>query len=106
MTEVDKLVLWILKHRCKKAFNKFTAWDIKHALLHAILLDCCVVLKDGDNFVGVVVAERDDEKREIYVQNILTTKRGLMPEFIKVFKTRFADYHIKARRKGKIVSYN
>lgn len=104
----DELVMWIFKHRRNKVFKKYTVKDIKHSIVSAIADNCCVVLQDQCNssILGIVLARRDDERKLLYVENILTIRSGLMPVFVEAFVNRFPGWSIAAKRRGREVSYN
>jgi len=104
---VGNIVDYVVANRRKKAFEGWLPSEIaQHVIECAEDRSMVYAVGSDGEVVGVVTCQRFDKDKVLFVTNILTSARNLLPEFIKVFKALYPGYSLEADRRGKRVVYN
>ena len=99
MKTVLDLADWIIKHRRGKAFEGYSIWRILGQLDTCIKNESMLCVTEGANIVGVVCFEK--RINTIYVEDVLTTKPGILKKMLQVMLVKFPNYDLQGIRKGK-----
>src|SRR6266516_3688079 len=104
--QVKDLVNFVLKNRKGKAFQEWTADEIALAFSKAFMKNEAAwsINKQGE-IDGVIIAHAFPEAKILYIENILTTSRGVIKSFLQLYYKLYPGFSIEARRRGKYTSY-
>lgn len=103
---VGDVVIFIKDNRRGKAYVDWSDADILNHVLHCISLGTIHMITNPEgNIVGVTTALPQPENI-LYITGMLTTVKGLIPEFIKEFERRFPGFKLAGQRYGKIKNYD
>ena len=99
MVTLGDLVRYVLANRRGNAFLDHHEHDIAslidgYASKGTMFYAC----DQENNICGIVIASRNTEAKVVFVLQILTTESWVLPEFIKMLKTTFKGYKLKAHR--------
>jgi len=104
---LGELVKWVMDNRKGNAFKDYEerviASGIKLASDLGTLLYMC---RDDGSLCGIIVCREDQKNRLMYVVDLLTTERWVLPMFVKYFVTNYPEYTLTALRDSKPVTYD
>lgn len=104
---LGELVKYVLENRKDNAFKDYEehviASGIKVASDLGTLLYAC---RDDGSVCGIIVCREDKENKKMYVTDVLTTERWVLPKFVQYFLAKYAGYTLTAKRNGEYVEYN
>lgn len=111
---LGQLVEYVLKNRRGKAFFGYTEQQIAiDILMFAKMGTMLYDVNDNDEICGIVIADKTEEDKTMFVRDVLTTSPNTLKKFIAHFKSKFPTYRLIAQRwrglgrnKAKIVNYN
>lgn len=104
---VDELLEYILANRKGKAF------PYQPDIIRTILCNCIIfntlayAVNDNGKVIGVVCCRKNEAKKKLFVDDILTTEPSALPVFIRIFTQTYPDYEIEGTTAtGKFRTYN
>jgi len=104
---IQEAIDFILKNRKGNAFKGYSEDTIAQLLSETA--DTSTILtasNDNEEIVGVVCAIPYPRFKKLYIHDILTTEKWVLPEFVSYFLTNFSGWSLEAQRRNKIVEYN
>lgn len=97
---LKEIVDWIIANRKGKAFKDYSKEKIESEIYESIFFCIFLIAIDEDNNItGVVCGDRDINKKQIFIHDILTTKKGTIELFIKECYSRFPNYTLYGNKK-------
>jgi len=101
---IYQLVDYVMLNRTGKVFDGYSPINIADTFVEAAQDNLLLYAADGDTITGVCHAKRFG--RIIHVCNILTTKKGVLRQFIKRFTELHPGFELRAERNGRLKNYN
>ena len=107
LATLEELVDFVVAKRKGAAFRDWPYAMIATGIYQAAESNTLAYHRDSNNKLdGIVIARRDDLKRNIHVINILTTNPGVIELMALQFVTLFPNYTLTAYRRGKLITYD
>lgn len=117
MTTITQLLEWCLERQKEgKIFEKWTKLQLACELIERMKKRELVVAMDGDKIAGACVYRLIPEKKEVFIDNIVTVERKyIWPMFVQIFKLNsdvdltgwnFTGTHRSGRKRKFIVNKN
>jgi len=104
---VTKLVDFVITNRTDKIFKNWSREEIERALRAGILNESlCYATNESGEVNGIVHWILDPNKKLMYVVNVLTTDRSVLPVFMDRFDNWFPGYKLAGMRYGVRKEYN
>lgn len=98
---LSEIVDWIIKNRKGNAFKDYSKEKIECELYESIFFCIFRLALDHDgNIIGVVCGNRDINKKQIYVHDILSTKEGIVQMFLNDCHKCYPDYQLLGMAKN------
>lgn len=103
---IKQLVEFALVSRRGKAFFNYTKEEIeKEVVVSFNGIALTFQVNEVGTVVGLCTTTIDHEDKKIYVRNILTTKKGVLKNFINQVKMMYPGFSLTGHRDGQLVSY-
>jgi len=99
------LVDFILENRRGKVFKNWSDAAIYSYICECLETNTLAYATHEGKVVGVVCGTKTLQKN-IYIMEILTTRAGVLKQFVAFFKRIYPDYTLTAHRRGKYIEYN
>lgn len=91
---VGHVVAWVVKNRRGAAFKDYTRNKIYAEVMESIESEVFRYTFDDKGLTGVVCGVKDDDKKHIYIYDILTTSKGALKALLKTANQSFPNYEI------------
>lgn len=104
MTTIEGLVNYVIANRRGKAFDGWTPIQLAQSFCEAVDENLLLYSEENGCINGVVHCIRFGDT--IHVVNMLTTKAGVMKQFVRRFRELYPRLHLSGERHGKLKSYD
>lgn len=92
---IYSVVDWVKKHRTGDAFKSYEDEDIIRHIVNSIRQDVFRLrIDECKNIIGIVCGARDDANKVIFIHDILTTRHGVVKQFLTECIEKYPDYEI------------
>ena len=110
MMTIGEVAEWILRNRRGKAFEGYSLSSIIRQLSYCADNNTMLCVTEGNQIVGVVCCEKHVDKKIMFIQDILTTKSGIVKRMAEFFRDNYPQYEFtginRHGRKRKFTSIN
>jgi hypothetical protein len=98
---------WIIANRVSTAFEGYSKEKIAQQILEGITNKTCCYIFGKDSLIGVCFGKPNNDTKEFFITDILTTEHGVVKQMMKYFMTRWPNYFITGtHRTGRTVLFN
>jgi len=96
MKTVSELAIWCLLNRRGNAFKDSSLSGIAYSIGKAIDDNAalCVTGEKGE-ILGMVCAHRDEERKVLFVSNIISIRPGIIKQMVSYFLKNFPSYTLE-----------
>lgn len=96
---IDDIVVWIQKNKKGCSFKEYDDWKVMLEIIDSIKNGVFRFIYEGNELCGVVCGTRDEERKIVYINDILTTKPKAIAQLtLECFKA-YPDYSIQGKVK-------
>lgn len=108
MITAGDLLDFILANRSDKTFKGMSKEQIAGAVLKGLedSLILYSIKPDGQEIAGMILAEKDEANRVIFVTENMAMSIGLLKRFAQWCRHNYPGWHIEAMRHGKHRKFN
>ncbi len=96
MTTIGQVAEWIIANRKQAAFNGYSFEKIVSQLGQCIDDNSMLCVTDESGIVGVICCRNISEKT-MFVEDILTTKPGIVKQMLEFFVTHYPGYRLTGK---------
>lgn len=105
--KIGDIVKWIIATRVKGAFASYSEDNVAFAVQRSIDENVFAYnLDETGQFNGVVCGKKNQLTHEIVIDDILTTKQGVVKQFMKQFMQFYPDWVITGTCRGRNRRFN
>lgn len=88
------IINWIIANRRGAAFKGYSRNKIYSEILESVENNVFRYTFDDKGYTGVVCGTKDDNKKHIYIYDILTTTKGALRTLLKSASRDYPDYEL------------
>ena len=100
MITLADIIAWIIVHRKRSSFRGLSYRELLMLLSEKANKDQMLLILGGDSIAGIVIYTPDNEKKELFIDDILTTEKGVVKEMMKICMAKFPNYFITGKHRS------